>query len=75
MAVASAAAFFFQEKTAVGTYMHFDPDNARSYIGFVLPPAHLAALDQARIELRLSRSEFVRQAVTAHLRQLEAEAK
>lgn len=49
--------------------MHFNPDNARSYIGFVLPADQLAALDQARLELRLSRSEFVRRAVAAQLQQ------
>ncbi|MGO4712538.1 CopG family transcriptional regulator [Bradyrhizobium sp. 2TAF24] len=59
----------------MGTYMHFHPDNARSYVGFNLPADQLAALDQARIELRLSRSEFMRQAVTVHLRQLQATAK
>jgi metal-responsive CopG/Arc/MetJ family transcriptional regulator len=55
--------------------MHFDPDNARSYVGFNLPADQLAALDQARIELRLSRSQFLRQAVTAYLQQRLAAAK
>lgn len=59
----------------MGTYMHFDPDNARSYVGFNLPADQLAALDRARIELRLSRSQFMREAVTAHLRRLGAVAK
>lgn len=55
--------------------MHYDPHNPRNYVGFVLPPDQLAALDHARIELRLSRSEFMRQAVTAHLQQLQAASK
>ncbi|MEY9427032.1 metal-responsive CopG/Arc/MetJ family transcriptional regulator [Bradyrhizobium ottawaense] len=49
--------------------MHYDPHNPRSYIGFVLPADQLAALDQARTKLRLSRSQFLRQAVTAYLGQ------
>lgn len=49
--------------------MLFNPDSARSYIGFHLPADQLAALDQARIQLRLSRSEFMRQVVTSHLQQ------
>ncbi|MGY3369918.1 metal-responsive CopG/Arc/MetJ family transcriptional regulator [Bradyrhizobium sp. GM2.4] len=49
--------------------MHYDPQNPRSYIGFVLPAAQLAALDRARTDLRLSRSQFLRQAVTAYLRE------
>lgn len=59
----------------MGTYMHFNPDNGRSYVGFVMPADQLAALDEARIELRLSRSEFVRRAVAAQLRQLHSAAK
>lgn len=55
--------------------MHFNPDRDRNYVGFHLPADQLGALDQARIELRLSRSQFMRQAVTAHLQQLEAAAK
>ncbi|WP_409188490.1 ribbon-helix-helix domain-containing protein [Bradyrhizobium sp. RDM4] len=50
--------------------MFFNPDSARSYVGFYLPPDQLAALDQTRIELRLSRSEFVRRAIKAHLQQM-----
>jgi hypothetical protein len=47
--------------------MHFNPDSARAYIGFHLQPDQLAALDRARIELRLSRSQFMRRMVAAHL--------
>ncbi|MHC2841714.1 MULTISPECIES: ribbon-helix-helix domain-containing protein [Bradyrhizobium] len=53
----------------MGTYMHFDPDNARSYVGFNLPSDQLAALDRTRVELRLSRSQFLRQALAAYLKQ------
>jgi metal-responsive CopG/Arc/MetJ family transcriptional regulator len=53
----------------MGTYMHFDPDNARSYVGFNLPADQLAALDQARLESRLSRSQLMRQALAAYLQQ------
>lgn len=54
--------------------MHFNPDSARSYIGFHLPADQLAALDRARIELRLSRSQLMRQVVAAHLQRLQAAA-
>lgn len=53
----------------MGTYMHFDPSNARGYVGFIMPLDQLAELDQARTELRLSRSQFLRQAVAAYLQQ------
>ncbi|MFX4883807.1 CopG family transcriptional regulator, partial [Acinetobacter baumannii] len=49
--------------------MQYDSQNPRSYIGFVLPADQLAAVDQTRTELRLSRSQFLRQAVTAYLEQ------
>ncbi|WP_461357518.1 ribbon-helix-helix domain-containing protein [Bradyrhizobium sp. USDA 4454] len=54
--------------------MLFNPDARRSYIGFHLPLDQLAALENARIELRLSRSEFMRQVVAAHLQQLHTAA-
>ena len=56
----------------MGTYLHFDPDNARSYVGFVMPSDQLAALDEARISSRQSRSEFLRQALAAYLRQRQS---
>ncbi|UQR64294.1 ribbon-helix-helix domain-containing protein [Bradyrhizobium sp. C-145] len=59
----------------MGTHMHFNPDNVRSYVGFQLPADKLAALDQARIEMRLSRSQFMREAVAAYLQQRQATAK
>jgi hypothetical protein len=40
-----------------------------------LPADQLQALDQARLDLRLSRSEFSRRAIDAYLRQLQATAK
>ncbi|MCS3476265.1 metal-responsive CopG/Arc/MetJ family transcriptional regulator [Bradyrhizobium elkanii] len=54
--------------------MHFNPDRDRNYVGFHLPPEQLAALDQVRIELRLSRSQFMRQVVSAYLKQRQAAA-
>ena len=54
--------------------MFFNPDSARSYIGFHLPADLLAALDKARIEMRLSRSQFMRQVVAAHLQRFQAAA-
>jgi hypothetical protein len=54
--------------------MHFNPDSARSYIGFHLPADQLAALDKARIEMRLSRSEFMRGVLTAYLHRLQTAA-
>lgn len=68
-----AGAFFVLEEGTMA--MHFNPDRNRNYVGFHLPPDQLSELDQVRIELRLSRSEFMRQVVTAHLRQLQAAAK
>ncbi|WP_316181403.1 MULTISPECIES: ribbon-helix-helix domain-containing protein [unclassified Bradyrhizobium] len=50
--------------------MHFNPDRDKNYIGFHLPADQLEALDRARIKLRLSRSQFMREAVTARLLQL-----
>lgn len=68
-----AGAFsFWREKPMA---MHFNPDRDRHYVGFHLPADQLAALDQVRIELRLSRSQFVRQAVAAHVQQLQAAPK
>jgi hypothetical protein len=55
--------------------MHFNPDRTRSFVGFHLPADQLAALDSARIELRESRSQFMRRVVAAHLQQLQAAAK
>ena len=52
--------------------MHFNPDRDRNYVGFHLPADQLAALDQARVELRLSRSQVMRQVVTAYLKQRQA---
>lgn len=52
--------------------MHFNPGRDRYYVGFHLPADQLAALDQGRIKMRLSRSEFMRQAVTAYLQQRPA---
>lgn len=59
----------------MGTHMHYDPQNPRSYVGFNLPSDQLAVLDRTRIELRLSRSQFLRQAVTAYLQQHRAAMK
>ncbi|QIP02975.1 ribbon-helix-helix protein, CopG family [Bradyrhizobium symbiodeficiens] len=55
--------------------MHFNPDRNQNYVGFHLPPDQLSELDQVRIKLRLSRSEFMRQVLTAHLRQLQTAAR
>ncbi|UPK12190.1 ribbon-helix-helix protein, CopG family [Bradyrhizobium sp. 155] len=55
--------------------MHFNPDSARSYIGFHLPADQLAALDRERVELRLSRSQFMRLIVSVHLQRHQAATK
>jgi hypothetical protein len=55
--------------------MHFNPDSARSFVGFHLPADQLAELDRARIELRLSRSQFMRRMVASHLQQVQAAEK
>ena len=68
-----AAAFFrYWKEETMG--MHFNPDSSRSYVGFHLQADQLAALDKARIEMRLSRSEFMREVVSAHLQRLQAAA-
>jgi hypothetical protein len=54
--------------------MPYDPE-ARPFIGLKLPAEQLAALDNARIGLRQSRSEFTRQAIAAHLQRLQEPAK
>jgi hypothetical protein len=55
--------------------LFYNPDTKRPYVGLRLPTQQLAALDAARIELRLSRSEFTRRAIAAHLERLQAAAK
>ncbi|WP_422678696.1 ribbon-helix-helix protein, CopG family [Bradyrhizobium ottawaense] len=55
--------------------LFYDPEYRRPYIGVRLPAQQLADLDQARIELRLSRSEFLRRAIAAQLQQLHAAPK
>jgi metal-responsive CopG/Arc/MetJ family transcriptional regulator len=52
--------------------LFYDPNTERPYVGVRIPAQQLAELDQARIELRLSRSEFVRRAITAQLQQHHA---
>lgn len=55
--------------------LFYDPNTERPYIGLRLPAQQLADLDRARIDLRLSRSEFLRRAITAQLQQLRAASK
>jgi metal-responsive CopG/Arc/MetJ family transcriptional regulator len=57
------------------SHLFYNPDTGRPYIGLRLPAEQLAALDQARIEQRQSRSEFTRQAIAAHLQRLQTAAK
>ena len=57
------------------SHLFYNPDTNRHYVGFNLPADQLAALDEARTELRLSRSEFMRRAVATHLQRLQAAAK
>jgi hypothetical protein len=65
----SAEAFCFEEESM--SHLFYDPETTRPYIGLRLPAEQLAALDEARIGLRQSRSEFARQAIAAHLRRLQ----
>lgn len=53
------------------SHLFYNPDTKRPYIGLHLPSEQLAALDEARLSLRQSRSEFARQAIAAHLRRLQ----
>ncbi|MBR0993974.1 ribbon-helix-helix protein, CopG family [Bradyrhizobium japonicum] len=55
--------------------LFYDPNTERPYIGVRLPVQQLADLDRARIDLRLSRSEFLRRAIAAQLQQLHAASK
>jgi metal-responsive CopG/Arc/MetJ family transcriptional regulator len=55
--------------------LFYDPETQRPYVGLRLPAEQLAALDEARVRLRQSRSEFTRQAIAAHLQRLQAAAK
>ncbi len=50
------------------SHLFYDPETARPYIGLRLSVERLAALDEARVELRRSRSEFARQAVAQRLK-------
>ncbi|WP_410051848.1 ribbon-helix-helix protein, CopG family [Bradyrhizobium sp. SZCCHNRI2009] len=54
--------------------LFYDPDTARPYIGFRLSAHQLAALDEARLNLRQGRSEFVRQAIEERLQRLQTTA-
>ncbi|MBR1366356.1 ribbon-helix-helix protein, CopG family [Bradyrhizobium ottawaense] len=55
--------------------LFYDPNTERPYIGVRLPAQQLADLDRARLDLRLSRSEFLRRAIAAQLQQLRAAPK
>jgi hypothetical protein len=55
--------------------LFYDPENDRPYVGLRLSAEQLAALDEARIKVRQSRSEFTRQAIAAHLQRLQIAAK
>jgi len=55
--------------------LFYDPNTERPYVGVRLPAQQLADLDRARIELRLSRSEFLRRAIAAQLQRLRAAPK
>jgi len=55
--------------------LFYDPETDRPYVGFRLSAEQLAALDEARIKVRQSRSEFTRQAIAAHLQRLQIAAK
>ncbi|WP_410052716.1 ribbon-helix-helix protein, CopG family [Bradyrhizobium sp. SZCCHNS2006] len=54
--------------------LFYDPDTARPYVGFRLSAHQLAALDEARLNLRQGRSEFVRQALEQRLQRLQTTA-
>ncbi|MCK1489742.1 ribbon-helix-helix protein, CopG family [Bradyrhizobium sp. 180] len=58
----------------MSTRLFYDPDTARPYVGFKLSAHQLGALDEARLNLRQSRSEFVRQAIEERLQRLQAAA-
>jgi len=69
-----AGAFCFEERN-MSNRLFYDPETDRPYIGLRLPGEQLTALDEARLRLRLSRSEFARQAIAAHVQRLRAETK
>ncbi|MFC0243575.1 ribbon-helix-helix protein, CopG family [Rhodopseudomonas telluris] len=45
----------------------YDADSTRPYVGLNVARQMLAQIDEARLQLRLSRAEFVRQAIAAYL--------
>jgi predicted DNA-binding protein len=49
-----------------------DLQSKRTYTGFRLPAEQLTAIDEVRVKLRQSKSQFVRQAIAEHLRRLDA---
>ncbi|MHC2663266.1 ribbon-helix-helix protein, CopG family [Bradyrhizobium diazoefficiens] len=55
--------------------LFYDADTARPHVGFRLSAHQLAALDEARLNLRQGRSEFVRQAIEERLQRLQGAAK
>lgn len=50
--------------------LFYDPGTARPYVGFRLSAHQLAALDEARLNLRQGRSEFVRLVIEERLQRL-----
>ncbi|WP_084030607.1 ribbon-helix-helix domain-containing protein [Bradyrhizobium paxllaeri] len=54
--------------------LFYDPNTKRPYVGLRLPVEQLAALDEARIKLRQSRSEFTRRAIAEHLQRIQTVA-
>lgn len=55
--------------------LFYDSANPRPYAGFRLSAHQFALLDEARLNLRQGRSEFVRQAIEERLQRLQAAAK
>lgn len=55
--------------------MFYHPEPKRSYVGFNLDPKQLRALDKARLAVRLSRSEFLRQMLSNHLIEVKGASK
>jgi metal-responsive CopG/Arc/MetJ family transcriptional regulator len=48
----------------------YDAESARPYVGLNVARQMLAQIDEARLQLRLSRAEFARRAIAEYLERL-----
>ncbi|MEH2510171.1 hypothetical protein V1291_001525 [Nitrobacteraceae bacterium AZCC 1564] len=58
----------------MSSHFHYDPSIQNPFLGIRMPVEQLAALDAARLKMRLNRSEFVRRSIAIYLEQLQTTA-